>query len=134
MIPFKLTVTDPYRSLEVHQVEVREVKSCIMEKCKQSHSAPPGSLVKRCRDGGSSDELDHGLEKKIKADDCMKSNLTKSNSKSMMSITGTKSQVSKVELKASKSKVKVPLPNNMVGNQRRQTSVFNGRTHVSHSR
>jgi len=104
-----------------------------MDKCKQSHLALPGSLVKRCREGGSSDELDHGIEKKIKGDDCLKSNLTKSKSKSMMSINGKKSQVSKVEFEASNSIVKVPLPN-MAGNRRRQTSVFNGRNNVSHSR
>ena len=115
-------------------MEWREVKSCIMEKCKQSHIAPPGSLVKRCRGDGSSEELDHGLEKKTKADDCMKSNLTKSKSKSMMSLNGKKSQISKVEFEASNTKVKVPLPNNMEGNQRRQTSGFNGRTNDSHSR
>ena len=115
-------------------MEGREVKSCSMDKGKQSHLAPPGSFVKRCREGDSADDLDHGLEKKIKKDDCMKSNLTKSKSKSMISINGKKSQISKVEFEASNSKVKVPLPSNMVGNQRRQTSVCNGRTNVSHSR
>ena len=130
---FKLTVSDPNRSPETHQVRETEVKSCIMDNCKQSQLALPGSHVKRCREGGSSDELHHGLEKKIKGDDCLKSNLTKSKSKSMMSIDRKKAQVSKVEFEVSNSKVKVPLPN-MVGNQRRQTSVFNGRSNVAHSR
>ena len=100
-------------------MEGRENKSVIMVKCKHSHLASSGAVVKRCRDGGSSEELDHDREKKFKADDCMKLNLTKSRFKSMKSINGKK---------------KVPLPNNMVGNQQRLTSVLIGRTNVSHSR
>ena len=69
----------------------------------------------------------------MKADECLNSNLMKSKSKSMMNVNGKKSQVANVQFEASKSKVKVPLPI-IVGNQRRQTSEFNGRTNVSHSR
>ena len=123
---------DPSHSLEVHLVEGEPVKSSLMDKCKspKSHLAPPGSLVKRSREDGASD-LHLGMEKKLKADDCPKPSLVKSKSKSMMNINGKK--VSKAEFEVGNAKVKVPLPT-MIGNQRRQTSVFNGRTIVSHSR
>ena len=125
---------DPSYSLEAHQVEGEPVKSSLMDKCKspKSHLAPPGSLVKRSREDGASD-LHHGMEKKLKAEDCPKPTLVKSKSKSMMNINGKKTQVSKAEFEVGNAKVKVPLPT-MVGNQRRQTSVVNGRTNVSHSR
>ena len=60
-------MSDPRRALEVHQVEGREVKSCIMDKCKQSHLALPDSLLKRSREYGTTDDVDLGLEKKMKA-------------------------------------------------------------------
>ena len=124
---------DTSRSLVVHRVEARLVKFCIMDKSKPSQLALPGSFVKRSREDEPTNEIELGVEKKRKADDCLKSNLTRTKSKSMMSIDGKKLQVSKVEFQASNSKVKVPLPNTME-NQRRQTTVFNGRTNVSHSR
>ena len=124
---------DISRYLVVHLVEGRLVKSCIMDKSKPSQLALPGSCVKRSREDEPTNEIELGVEKKRKADDCLKSNLTRTKSKSMMSIDGKKLQVSKVEFQASNSKVKVPLPNTM-GNQRRQTSVLNDRTNVSHSR
>ena len=127
---FKLTVYDTSRSLVVHLVEGRLVKSCIMDKSKPSQLALPGSCVKRSREDEPTNEIELGVEKKRKADDCLKSNLTKTMSKSMMNIDGKNS---KVEFQAANSKVKVPLPNTME-NQRRQTTVFNGRTNVSHSR
>ena len=123
---------DPSHSLEVHLVEGEPVKSSLMDKCKspKSHLTQPGSFVKRSREDGASD-LHLGMEKKLKADDCPKPSLVKSKSKSMMNINGKK--VSKAEFEVGNAKVKVPLPT-MIGNQRRQTSVFNGRTIVSHSR
>jgi len=128
-------VYNPSQSLEVHPVKQGElVKSSMMDKCKspKSHLAPPGSLVKRSREDGASD-LELGIEKKMKGDECSKPNLTKSKSKSMMNINGKKSQVSKAEFEDSHSKVKVPLPIT-AGNQRRQTSVLNVGTNVSHNR
>ena len=127
-------MNDPIsQSLELHQVEGGLVKSPMMDEIKspKSHLAPPGSMVKRCREDGAS-VVDPGLEKKMKTDSCPKPNLMKSKSKSMMNINKKKSQVSKVEFEVSNVKVKVPLPN--MGTQRRQTSVFNGKTNVSHSR
>ena len=62
-----------------------------MDKCKQSHLALPDSLLKRSREYGKTDDVDLELEKKMKADECLNSNLMKSKSKSMMNINGKKS-------------------------------------------